>query len=133
MKRLLLFLLCFCLTGCTYIGATEEILISSPYELSVSTIETFGVTTVTTSSETVTDESGEPIGTTDDPDSPMPEITELIISKTTKKIHYYEACSYAASISDKNRLIAFPSQEDDLKKEGYTVCSWCNKKRYGDE
>ena len=132
MKRLLLLILCLSLTSCTYIGATEEILISSPYELSVSTIETFGVTTVTTSTAPVTDENGNPIVTTGDSSSQMPEISELIISKSTKKIHYYEACSYAAGISDKNRATAFPSQEAELKKEGYTVCSWCERKKHGE-
>lgn len=130
MKRLLPILLCLCLTGCSYLGATEEILISSPYELTLATIETFTSTPETTPSASVTDDNGNEVpATTEVTEPPMPEITILIISKTTKKIHYYEACSYAASISDKNRAIASVEHEEGLLKEGYTVCSWCAKKR----
>ena len=132
MKRLILILLCLSLTSCAYIGATEEILISSPYALSVSTIETFDQVTDETPSDTNAEESGASAETTADPDEQTPEITQLIISKTTKKIHYYETCSYAASISDKNRQFAFLSQEEELKQNGYTVCSWCEKHKNGD-
>ena len=131
MKRLLLILLCLSLTSCTYIGATEEILISSPYALSVSTIESFDKAADQTPT-TATDENGTPAETTGDTSPEKPEITQLIISKTTNKIHYYENCSYAASISDKNRQFAFVSQEEELKQNGYTVCSWCEKHKNGE-
>ncbi len=130
MKRLLLFLLCFCLTGCTYLGATEEILISSPYALTLSTIETFATAPETTPPASVTDEDADELPvTTVVTEPPMPEVTILILSTSTKKIHYYEACSYAANIMDKNRKTASVEHEDDLIQEGYTVCSWCAKKR----
>ncbi|MBQ8288386.1 MAG: hypothetical protein IJX76_06400, partial [Clostridia bacterium] len=107
----------------------EEILISSPYELTISTIETFATAPATTPAATVTDENGETVETTVVTEPPMPEIKTLILSTSTKKIHYYEACSYAASIMDKNRKTASVEHEDELIKEGYTVCSWCEKKR----
>lgn len=134
MKRLLLLLLCMGLTSCTYLGATEEILISSPYELTISTIETFGSESATTPSDS---ESDNPVDGSSDAaittGLTMPEVTQLILSKSTKKIHYYEACSYAANISDKNRAIASADREQELIAEGYTVCSWCKKQKQGDE
>lgn len=130
MKRIILIAMCLLLTSCSYLGATEEILISSPYELTLATIETFASTPETTPSAFVTDDAGGQVPvTTVVTEPPMPEVTMLIISKSTKKIHYYEACSYAANISDKNRATASVEHEDELIKEGYTVCSWCAKKR----
>ena len=104
-------------------------MISSPYELTVSTIETFGSVPSTTPAAVVTDGNGETVETTVVTEPPMPEVTTLILSKSTKKIHYYEACSYAANIMDKNRATASAEHEDELIAEGYTVCSWCAKKR----
>ncbi|MGM9647551.1 MAG: hypothetical protein ACI3YH_05425 [Eubacteriales bacterium] len=133
MKCLLLVALCLLLTSCSYFGATEEILISSPYELTVKTIETYRTVPTTTPTAATTDESGSPAetttGTAATTEAPMPEVTELILSKSTKKIHYYDFCSYAAKIKDQNRATASVEHEDQLLAEGYTVCSWCAKKR----
>ncbi len=132
MKRLLLFLLCFCLTGCSYLGATEEILISSPYELSITKLETFGpIPESSDPVESETDGSGQPIVPSGTTAAPTVEITYIMISKTGEKIHYFADCSHAKRIKEENRVVYSVDKEDALLKEGYSVCSWCAEKRGG--
>ena len=120
MKKLAVILLCLCLTGCTYLGRTDAIRISSPADLAISQIETFGESPITTP-----DESSEE-GTTTDPPA---VVDHLILSLNTKKIHYFEECSYAKKIKAENRKNVNTQDEELLLTEGYTVCSYCAKHR----
>lgn len=134
MKRLTIIPLCFLLiilTGCTYFGATEDILISSPAELSVSRIETFDkihLTTPAPETTTSSNHSEEPTNTVPSTNVPAP-ITTLTLNTSSKKIHYFDTCSYAKRIDEKNRKTASAEDETDLVGMGYTVCSWCAKNR----
>lgn len=125
MKKLAVILLCLCLTGCTYLGRTDAIRISSPADLAISKIETFGETPVTTPDES--SDVGE-TATTDAPDTPA-VVDHLILSLNTKKIHYFEECSYAKKIKAENRKTVSTQDEELLLTEGYTVCSYCAKHR----
>lgn len=136
MKRLLLIFLCLLLTSCTYLGATEDILISSPDELSVSTIDPNhyapATTTVGSTDTVTTDEMGNSDSdTTTAPltQVPAPEITHLILNTSSEKIHYFDSCSYANRMNEKNRKTVPAEDEESLIAEGYTVCSWCAKER----
>lgn len=140
MKRLLFLLLCLSLTGCSYLGATEDIIIR-PAELSVSRIETFPETLVT--SPGTTEMKGSEHPDSSQPDSTTPDgiqtevpttdapvvVKQLILSLSTKKIHYFDTCSYAKRIKAENRKVVSPDDENTLIKQGYTVCSWCEKHR----
>lgn len=132
MKRLLLFLLCFCLTGCTYLGATEDILISSPNEIQVSSYDLNDhKPIVTSSSNEITDIVTDQPDTTTQPsaETTVLKSTHLILNTSSKKIHYYESCSYANRMNEKNRKVMPLSAESSLLTEDYTVCSWCAGKR----
>ncbi len=132
MKLFLLLLCTLLLSGCSYIGATEEILISSPYQLSVHPIETFDQPPLTTPADPKqTTEGASTAAPVTDP--PMPAIRVLILSKSTKKIHYYEGCPYVANIAEQNRDSTDPIHEEALIAEGYTICSWCHKHKPGAE
>ena len=50
---------------------------------------------------------------------------ELIINKSSKKIHLSEDCSYAAKISEKNKVKAPFSEIDSYIQNGYDICSYC--------
>ena len=130
MKRLLLILLCLCLTGCTYLGATEDILISSPDEIEVSQLSTNEKTPAqdippeTTEASTTTNSTTEKT-----PETTVPVIEHLILNTSSKKIHYFDNCSYANRMDPKNRKVVDVSSEKSLLTEEYTVCSWCAKQR----
>ena len=130
MKRLLLFLLCFCLTGCTYLGATEDILISSPEDIEINQFDPNDYTT--TSSEISPDLPNPDTSATTSESIPLttvPEVTHLILNTSSKKIHYFDNCSYANRMDPKNKKIVDLSNEKALLAEDYTVCSWCANKR----
>ena len=130
MKRLLLILLCLCLTGCTYLGATEDILISSPDEIEVSQLSTnektpaLDIPPETTEASTTTNSTTEKI-----PETTVPVIEHLILNTSSKKIHYFDNCSYANRMDPKNKKVVNVSSEKSLLAEEYTVCSWCAKQR----
>ncbi len=149
MKKLAIIFLCLILTGCTYLGRTDAIRISSPNELAISRIETFGEVPLTTpegvtttaattlgsevtATPTVTEDHPAP---PDTPASTTASITttapvvakQLILSLNTKKIHYFDTCSYAKKIKPENRKVVDGKDEALLLIEGYTVCSWCAK------
>lgn len=142
MKRFTIILLChllIILTGCTYLGTTEDILISSPTDLSVGTIETFPETPITSPNNTTSSGIDQPPVSAPDLSNPegtqtlLPTTTapiavrQLILSLNTKKIHYFDTCSYAKKIKDENRKVVSASDEDTLIEQGYTVCSYCAK------
>ena len=132
MKRLLLIFLCLLMTGCAYLGATEDILIETPDDISISRLETSISSYSTTSDQSATNNSmtmtdanltNPPVVTT------TPPVIHLILNTSSKKIHYYDNCSYANRIDEKNKKIVDTSAEKSLIAEEYTVCSWCSKKR----
>lgn len=142
MKRLALIVLCFLLTGCSYFGSTEDILISSPASLSIIRMETFDTpyssTTPSSSQGSPNNTSAPQISDTDSsditpsvtsttPSATAPVINELILNKSGKTIHYYENCSYVTRMKPENRGSASAVMEDALIGQGYKVCSWCAK------
>lgn len=131
MKRLLLFLLCFCLTGCTYLGATEDILIGSPDDIVISSFDPddYAPANTTVTNSTVSTDDSESTTTATAPESTMPEVTHLILNISSKKIHYFDNCSYANRMDEKNRKVMPLSAEKSLLAEDYTICSWCANKR----
>lgn len=130
MKRLLLFLLCLCLTGCTYLGATEDILISSPDDVELSQFPTNQQDAEYETLPEASDVSTTTNSTTDQiPESTMPTIKHLILNTSSQKIHYYDNCSYAKRIDPKNKKIVDVSAEKSLLAEKYTICSWCDSKK----
>ena len=130
MKRLVLILLCLQLTGCTYLGATEDILISSPDEIEISEYQTNSPTPNVSDTPSVPIESTTTTSQTEiDPVTTAPVIKHLILNTSSKKIHYFDNCSYANRMDSKNRKIVDTSAEKSLLAEEYTVCSWCASKR----
>jgi hypothetical protein len=132
MKRLLLFLLCFCLTGCTYLGATEDILINSPNEIQVSSYDLNEYTPEITSNAapSMSTASDHPESTTKpSPETTVLKSTHLILNTSSKKIHYFESCSHVNRMNEKNSKVMPLSAEKSLLTEDYTVCSWCAGKR----
>jgi hypothetical protein len=129
MKRFLLIVLCLLLTGCTYLGATEDILIQSPDEIEVSSFNPQDYDSPVTTTTEIPDTTDEPIVTTHTPETTAPMVTHLILNTSSKKIHYYDDCSYAKRMDTKNRKITDLSAEKSLLAEEYTVCSWCAKQR----
>ena len=130
MKRLFLILLCLHLTGCAYFGATEDILISSPDDIEISQFPT--------STPTITTPDSNPPSESETTGTSMPEITpsttapiinHLILNTSSKKIHYFDNCSYANRMDPKNKKIVDTSAEKSLLAEEYTVCSWCANKK----
>jgi len=51
----------------------------------------------------------------------------LIINKSSKKVHLSDQCSYAAKISDKNKIVSPYEQLYTYLEDGYEVCSYCEK------
>ena len=130
MKRLLLVFLCISLTGCTYLGATEDILISSPDDIELSQFQTNQQDAKPEPLPETTDGSTTTTYATDQiPESTMPTIKHLILNTSSKKIHYYDDCSYAKRMDPKNQKIVDVSAEKPLLAEDYTVCSWCDSKK----
>lgn len=145
MKRLALLLLCFLLTGCSYFGATEDILISSPASLSIIRMETFDVPqspiqhsttqdahkvpSLSDSSDNIDAPSSDssPSATSSTPSVTSQAIDHLILNTSGKTIHYYENCSYVARMKEENRGSASAVMQDALIEQGYKVCSWCAK------
>ena len=130
MKKLSIIFLCLILTGCTYLGDTDSIRISSPHDLAISRIETFGETPLTTPQETSGEGTTVSTETPNQPDSPAgttAEVKHLILSLKTKKIHYFDDCSYAKKLKPVNRKVVDTEDEALLLIEGYTVCSFCAK------
>ena len=129
MKKLAIIFLCLILTGCTYLGHTDSIRISSPHDLAISRIETFGEAPLTTpegasiQGTTTSDTPNQP----DAPASTTAEVKHLILSLKTKKIHYFDDCSYAKKLKPENRKVVDTEDEALLLIEGYTVCSFCAK------
>ena len=130
MKRLFLILLCLHLTGCAYLGATEDILISSPDEIEISqfptSTPTFANPDSNLPSESETTGTSMPEIT---PSTTAPIINHLILNTSSKKIHYFDNCSYANRMDPKNKKIVDTSAEKSLLAEEYTVCSWCANKK----
>ncbi len=130
MKHLLglLFMICLLLSACAYIGATDEILISAlPNNMTVSA-ET---EVMAQNGETVVSFSA-----TDDTNfNPQPTVTvyisetdsQLILNTNSKKIHFFESCSYAGKIKAENRQIVSSDSLESLLSSGYSICSWCEK------
>ena len=125
MKRITIITLCFLLvlttlTGCTYFGHTDAIRISSPAQLAISRIETFGQTQSPTPERTTTDPSGvvttpplsssnitsdditPPPPATNSPHttSPIMTVEHLILSLNTKKIHCFKRSGRAFLCAD---------------------------------
>lgn len=111
MKRLLIVLLILSLTSCSYIGATEDILVSSPPTQNTSALSSDQVIVQTETNVVEKDVV----------------VSSLILNKSSKKIHFYDTCSYAARMNDENRSTAPYEQYTSLISSGYTVCSWCEK------
>lgn len=112
MKRLLVLLLTLSLTSCAYIGATEDILISSPpTEASLSAL------------------SGDPTVSSDTPisEGALANDSMMVLNKSSKKVHYFDSCSYAGNIKEENRSTAPYETLASLLENGYSVCSWCEK------
>lgn len=140
MKRFALLLLCFLLTGCSYLGSTEDILISSPASLSIIRMETFDATpsasqalphTPTTSASEQTAAPPASMPEAAPSSTALPETTQavqnLILNTSGKTIHYYENCSYVSRMKAENRSEASAVMQDALIEQGYKVCSWCAK------
>lgn len=111
MKRLFLLMLMLSLTSCSYIGITNDIIISAP---SVQT------------SEVITEERTEITDTDLVPESDR-IVGELILNTNSKKIHLYDQCSYANNIKEENKSVVSSEDREALLAEGYSICSWCEK------
>lgn len=130
MKRLLLILLSLVLTGCTYLGATEDILISSPDDIEISNFVPNDYTTTSSTFTSDPTDSDKPESTTETiPVTTAPQVTHLILNTSSKKIHYFDNCSYANRMDPKNKKVVDLSSEKSLLAEKYTICSWCANKR----
>lgn len=148
MKRFFLVLLSVLLTlltGCSYLYETDVIQISSQGPLALSRIDTFGSTVAPAPADTsnappvsnpAQSSSTEPLADSNTPATNSPDTTtppmvveQLILSLNTKKIHCFDSCSYAKKIKPENKKIVSVEDEALLLVEGYTVCSWCAKKR----
>lgn len=116
MKRSLILLLILSLTlnSCAYIGATEDILIGSASTGEPNNSSSLG--SVTESSQiTTTTDNRIPVGDT------------LTLNTNSKKIHYFDSCSYAKRMNEENKATVSYDELTSLLADGYTVCSWCEK------
>lgn len=113
MKRILILLLTLSLTSCAYIGATEEILISSP---------------PTEHTASLSDDPNGAWGSAQpSTEGSVTNTQSLVINTNTKKIHYYDTCGYLSNTKDENKEVVLYDQLSSLLAEGYSVCSRCEK------
>lgn len=52
---------------------------------------------------------------------------DIIINKSSKKIHLSTKCSYAGTIKESNKLIRPRDELESYLADGYSICSNCNK------
>ncbi len=52
---------------------------------------------------------------------------DIIINKSSKKIHLSTKCSYAGTIKESNKLVRPRSELESYLADGYSICSNCNK------
>ena len=72
---------------------------------------------------------------TEDSDGGSENISEedIIINKSSKKIHLSQECGYAGTIKESNKLIKPRSELEAYLENGYSICSNCNKKYQNDD
>lgn len=58
---------------------------------------------------------------------------DIIINKSSKKIHLSSECGYAGTIKESNKLIRPRSELESYLSDGYSICSNCNKKYQNDD
>jgi hypothetical protein len=58
---------------------------------------------------------------------------DIIINKSSKKIHLSSECGYAGTIKESNKLIKPRSELESYLSDGYSICSNCNKKYQNDD
>lgn len=52
---------------------------------------------------------------------------DIIINKSSKKIHLSTKCSYAGTIKESNKLVKPRGELESYLADGYSICSYCNK------
>ncbi|MBE6607512.1 MAG: hypothetical protein E7633_03005 [Ruminococcaceae bacterium] len=52
---------------------------------------------------------------------------DIIINKSSKKIHLSYECRYAGTIKESNKLVKPRSELESYLENGYSICSNCNK------
>lgn len=57
---------------------------------------------------------------------------DIIINKSSKKIHLSTKCSYAGTIKESNKLIRPRGELESYLADGYSICSNCNKNYQND-
>lgn len=57
---------------------------------------------------------------------------DIIINKSSKKIHLSTKCSYAGTIKESNKLVKPRSELESYLSDGYSICSNCNKNYQND-
>ena len=68
-------------------------------------------------------------GTSEDKENGSGALSEedIILNKSSNKIHLSKECRYASSIKESNKLVKPRSELESYLENGYTVCSNCNK------
>lgn len=69
------------------------------------------------------------VGSSEDKENESGTVSEddIILNKSSKKIHLSKECRYASSIKESNKLVKPRSELESYLENGYTVCSNCNK------
>ena len=58
---------------------------------------------------------------------------DIIINKSSKKIHLSTKCSYAGTIKESNKIVSPLSELESYHSDGYSICSNCNKNYQNDD